>query len=697
MLRFFRRSAAEPVVATGGAAELFRALTARIGTPQRATSVLARVEAFERLPPERQARELPALYLLCEQYLVEMDSNAVDRNALRTQVRQQYAPLLESPGFAIVFQPAPVQEIFLCRFMLERILHRAGDTLGTAQGHSLGALLSWLDTLPESATAPVPLLGEPVLPGEPGEWVQLLCRVSDGLYQHLCDALGAHGAARLFSAGYDAVLEMYSNLESFPVVVGMLPDALVDEEKITLLSQRQVRRVVLDRVDRLQRVNEQLMHQNEELTLMEEMLRAARDELELRVAERTAELQSANESLLREINDRKALEVQLAQSQKMEAVGRLAGGVAHDFNNLLTAIKGHLEFLLEDLPAGSESRADAEGIGDAADRAASLTRQLLAFSRRQVLQPRVIDLNQTVQEMEKMLRRVIGEDVDLSTRIEPALGHVQADPGQLSQVLLNLAVNARDAMPRGGQLTIETANVELDDEYARGKVHVESGRYVMLAVSDTGVGMDAETQARIFEPFFTTKEQGKGTGLGLSTVYGIVEQSGGHVWVYSEPGHGTAFKVYLPRVDAPVSLDTALIGAPATGRETVLLAEDDRAVRVLARRALEHAGYQVLEADGGEEALRIADAHAGTIHLLLSDVVMPGLGGRELAERLQGRRPGIAVLFMSGYTDDAILRHGMLAEGTPFLEKPFTPGGLCEKVRGVLDRDHELRMENVEC
>ncbi|HET7321654.1 MAG TPA: ATP-binding protein, partial [Longimicrobiaceae bacterium] len=672
--RLLRRSAPEPVHSGGGSAsELLHSLTEQLVSPQRAASVLARVAAFERLSPERQARELPALYLLCEQCLVEVDASPVDRAALRSHVCREYGSLLEDPYFAIVFRSAPEQESFLCRLLLERVLLRAADTLGTAQGQALSALLAWLAAGPEGARAPVPLLDEETVPDDPSEWVRLLGRLSEGLYRHLNGALGAHVAARLFEAGYQAVLDLYSNLESFPVVVGVLPDPLVDEEKITLLSQRQVRRVVLDRVDRLQRVNEQLMQQNEELVRMEEMLRAARDELELRVAERTEELQSANERLVREAAERKQLEEQLVQSQKMEAVGRLAGGVAHDFNNLLTAIKGHLEFLLEGLPAGSDAREDAEGIGDAADRAAQLTRQLLALSRRQVLQPRVLDLNQTVQEMEKMLHRVIGEDISLSSHTEPALGHVEADPGQLTQVLLNLVVNSRDAMPQGGQLTISTANVELDDEYVRGKVRVEPGGYVMLAVSDTGTGMDAETRARIFEPFFTTKEMGKGTGLGLSTVYGIVQQSGGHVWVYSEPGHGTTFKIYLPRVDAPLSTDAAPEAAMATGRETVLLAEDDPAVRVLARRGLEHAGYRVLEADGGEAALALAEEHDGPIHLLLSDVVMPGIGGRELAERLQERREGVAVLFMSGYTDDAILRHGMLNEGTPFLEKPFTP------------------------
>jgi PAS domain S-box-containing protein len=385
-------------------------------------------------------------------------------------------------------------------------------------------------------------------------------------------------------------------------------------------------------------------------------------------------------------------EEQLRQSQKMEAVGKLAGGVAHDFNNLLTAITGQCQLALRRCKQDNPLYRRLEVIDQAGERAASLTRQLLAFSRQQILQPKVLDLNRVVFEMNKMLQPLIGEDIDLFTKLMPDIGMVKADPGQLEQVLLNLAVNARDAMPRGGKLTIETAKVYLDDEYASRYVSVRPGWYVMLGVSDTGRGMDAQTQERIFEPFFTTKDIGKGTGLGLSTVYGIVKQSGGNVWVYSEVGQGTTFKVYLPCVEsrAEVPGPGTDRGMSPQGTETVLLVEDDELVRDMAKEILLESGYQVLEAKHGPEALGVAEKYHGPIHLMLSDVVMPQMSGRELAERLALLRAEMKVLYMSGYTDDAIVHHGVLDEETAFIEKPFTPDGLARKVRAALNAMVEL-------
>jgi PAS domain S-box-containing protein len=403
---------------------------------------------------------------------------------------------------------------------------------------------------------------------------------------------------------------------------------------------------------------------------------------QLTFAGRSAEL-----TLVNDITERKQLEEQLRQAQKMEAVGRLAGGVAHDFNNLLTVINGYSDLTLKRLPAEDPLRRNVEEVKRAGEHAANLTRQLLAFSRKQVLQPMIINLNEAVRETEKLLRRLIGEDVELRAALEPGLGSVKADPGQIEQVLMNLAVNARDAMPRGGKLTIGTENVYLDEEYAARHVSVAPGRYVMLAVSDTGTGMDEQTQARIFEPFFTTKEQGKGTGLGLSTVYGIVKQSGGHVWVYSEVGRGTTFKVYLPRADEGAREDRETAG-PAEGlggTETILLAEDDELVRTMIRAILSDLGYKVLTAANGTGALSICERTEGAaIHLLLTDVVMPGMSGRELAAHLARLRPEMRVLFMSGYTDDAIVHHGVLDEGVNFIQKPFAPDALARKVREVL-------------
>ncbi len=389
----------------------------------------------------------------------------------------------------------------------------------------------------------------------------------------------------------------------------------------------------------------------------------------------------------RDVTERLGLEQQLRQAQKMEAVGRLAGGIAHDFNNILTAITGHADLLLEDLGHHDPRRADVDEIRRSAERAAGLTRQLLAFSRQQVLQPKVVDVNALVLDMDKLLRRLIGEDVELATALDPTLGRVTADPGQLEQVIVNLAVNARDAMPQGGKLTLETRNIDLDSSYTLEHSLVKPGPYVQLTVSDSGIGMDEETQAHAFEPFFTTKPRGQGTGLGLAMVYGTVKQSGGFIWVYSEPGHGATFKIYLPRVDAPVESATppAPVERPPRGSETVLLAEDEPAVRAIAQQVLERQGYTVLAAPSGADALALAAQHGVTIHLLLTDVVMPGMSGRDLADRLTAQRPGIRVLYISGYTDNAIVRHGMLEPGLAYLQKPFRPDALVRKVREVLD------------
>jgi PAS domain S-box-containing protein len=391
-----------------------------------------------------------------------------------------------------------------------------------------------------------------------------------------------------------------------------------------------------------------------------------------------------------DVTERRALEQQLRQSQKMEAIGRLAGGIAHDFNNLLMVISGYSEFLLERLGPDQTLRGPAKEIATAAERATSLTRQLLAFSRKQMLTPKVLDLNAVVTENLKMLTRLIGEDIDLVMIPGPELGAVKADPGQVEQVILNLAVNARDAMPQGGRLTIETANVTLDEAYARVHSPVQPGEYTMLAITDTGVGMDSDTQSHIFEPFFTTKGP-KGTGLGLSTVYGIVKQSGGYIWVYSEPGKGTSFKIYMPHVTAEevaaVEQPAAVVSAPVeTPRETILVVEDEVNLRRLTRQFLENQGYDVVEAADGAAAVQICVAHQGTIHLLLTDVIMPGMNGRELAQRVSEIRPNMKVLYMSGYTENAIGHNGTLDAGITLLQKPFTLQALKAKVREVLDQ-----------
>jgi two-component system, cell cycle sensor histidine kinase and response regulator CckA len=383
----------------------------------------------------------------------------------------------------------------------------------------------------------------------------------------------------------------------------------------------------------------------------------------------------------------KAVETRLTQSAKLEAVGRLAGGVAHDFNNLLGVIMGYADLMLKRMPAEEPLRRNVQEIQKAAERASALTKQLLAFSRRQILQPRVLDLNQSISEVESMLQRVIGEDIALVTVLRD-VGHVKADPGQIQQVLMNLVVNARDAMPRGGRLTIETASVDLEDVYAREHVGVTPGPFVMMAVSDTGVGMDQEVQAHIFEPFFSTKGPEKGTGLGLATVYGIVKQSGGNVWVYSEPGRGATFKVYLPRVEeaSPRAGSPPLRPVSSLGTETVLLVEDDEKVREVIALALKDAGYRVLEARSGEQALLQGEPQTDPVHLLVTDLVMPGMSGRELAERWQATHPETRTLFMSGYTDGTVQHQAGLPPGAAFIQKPFAPSTLARKVREVLER-----------
>jgi len=384
--------------------------------------------------------------------------------------------------------------------------------------------------------------------------------------------------------------------------------------------------------------------------------------------------------------ERRSLEEQLRQSQKMEAVGRLAGGVAHDFNNLLTIIVGYCQLMLGSPEIDEEQRSKVEEIKKAGDRAALLTRQLLAFSRKQVLTPQVLDLNTVIGNLQKMIERLIGEDIELETIRHPQLDLVKADPGQVEQIIMNLAVNARDAMPEGGKLTIETANVEFDELYAHSHLPSLPGHYVMIAVSDTGTGMDRETQKHIFEPFFTTKELGKGTGLGLATVYGIVKQSGGFIWVYSEPGMGSTFKIYLPRVQEEEQSPASgkLEPDQLRGSETILIAEDEDSLRLLMRGILQRHGYKVLEATNGKDALCISERYEGPIHLLLADVVMPQMSGRELAHRITAARPELRVLYISGYTDNAIIHHGVLDPNTAFLQKPFSPDALAKKIRLVL-------------
>jgi signal transduction histidine kinase len=425
---------------------------------------------------------------------------------------------------------------------------------------------------------------------------------------------------------------------------------------------------------------------NNRLFLNNKELQDLNARLEQRVAERTAELETANRRLREQIVEREKTEEGLRQFQRLEAVGRLAGGVAHDFNNLLGVILGQSEILL-DRSLEDASIRGIEMIRKAAERGASLTRQLLAFSRQQVLESRIVDLNAVVTDLHSLLQRLIGEDIELVFRTDPKLGRVKADPGQLEQVIMNLAINARDAMPQGGKLTIATENAELDETYVDRHSMVQPGPYVVLVVSDNGCGMDAEILSHMFEPFFTTKELGKGTGLGLATVYGIVKQSGGYVWAYSEPGQGTSFKIYLPRVEAPADtpIPAEATGKPVRGSETILIVEDDDSLRELTGEFLQSSGYTVIEARRPDEALRISEQREGPIDFLLTDVIMPGMNGRQLAAQLASSRPKMKVLYISGYTDDAIMQHGLLEEGIAFLQKPYTRYALTRKVRDVLD------------
>jgi PAS domain S-box-containing protein len=404
----------------------------------------------------------------------------------------------------------------------------------------------------------------------------------------------------------------------------------------------------------------------------------------------------ANDYMLstsRDITERRSLERQLLQSQKMEAIGRLAGGVAHDFNNLLGVILGQTELLEAEFENNPAVHRRAEAIEQAGRRAAELTKQLLAFSRQQFIEPRVVDANAIVRDIEKLLKKLLGEDVELTIHLQPNAGNIKIDPSQLEQILMNLSVNARDAMPGGGKLILETACVELDETYARQHLGAKAGDFLMLVVSDTGTGMDSQTMARIFEPFFTTKVEGRGTGLGLSTVYGVVKQNNGYIMTYSEVGHGTTFRIYFPRVrESPELRDKRPHQAEfAKGSETILIVENEEALRELARELLEANGYKVIEAERGENALRLVEGSQTPIDLLLTDVVMPGMGGKQLAKRLLERRPGLRVLYMSGYTDDVINNRGVLPDNTLLLPKPFTRAVLLRKVREALSTKISLR------
>ncbi len=461
---------------------------------------------------------------------------------------------------------------------------------------------------------------------------------------------------------------------------------LLREREISDASLAQERRAddlhQVQQEERRQETNERLLKERDATDVAVDTLAETQSSLE-RNQDTSLTERTRAEKVLRET------ERQLRQAQKMEAIGMLAGGVAHDFNNLLSVVLSYAELLLDDLTPGAivraEMRADVMEIRKAGTRAAELTRQLLIFSRQQVIEPKVVDLNEVLSGVENMLKRILGADVELVWRPTAALGRVRVDPGGMEQVIMNLVVNARDAMPTGGKLTMETTNVVLDAAHAREHLGVEPGPHVVLAVTDTGCGMDSETQARIFEPFFTTKDKSKGTGLGLSTVFGIMKQNGGSVWVQSEPGKGTTFELYLPRVDAPID-SVRVPEAPPTllGSETILLVEDDDQVRAVAGAILRKSGYDVIEAGNAQEAVSNSASHRGVIHLLISDVVMPQVSGPALAERLAKTRPHMKVLCMSGYTDDSNLRHGVLSAQLAYLQKPITPESLTTKVREVL-------------
>ena len=505
--------------------------------------------------------------------------------------------------------------------------------------------------------------------------------VAFGAFILACGTTHLLGAVTVWHPVYrlDGVVKAVTALASISTVLILIP---LMPALISLPSPTQ-----------LKRINTTLAMEIEERRAAEAEVRRINEELEQRVASRTADYKQAADSLAKALDDlrgemrrREDLEQQLLQAQKMEAVGRLAGGVAHDFNNLLTVILGYNEMLREQMKEDPVALDYVHEVREASERASSLTNQLLAFSRRQVTMPRIVDLNELVRNIDKMLRRIIGEDIRLDIRVDPALPAVNVDPSHIDQVIMNLAVNSRDAMPGGGTLTIETAHVDLTEQYAASHIDLGPGSYARLTVSDTGSGMDAATRVRIFEPFFTTKEKGKGTGLGLSIVYGIVKQNGGEILVYSEPGQGTAFKIYLPAAQGaapalPAATADAAAG-PATG--TILLVEDEEQVRNLTRAMLMWQGYRVLDFAAPADALRHVREQSEAVDLLLTDIVMPNMSGLELVREVKTSLPGIKVLFMSGYTDTTVTGQGMLPPDAPFLQKPFTAASLLDKVRETL-------------
>ena len=503
--------------------------------------------------------------------------------------------------------------------------------------------------------------------------------VAFGMFIFACGTSHLLSAVTVWDPVYrlEGIVKAATALASVATFAGLIP---MVPKLITLPSPSQ-----------LASVNRKLAREIEERRAAEGSVRRINEELESRVASRTASLERALEELRREMTRRQELETQLIQSQKMEAVGQLAGGVAHDFNNLLTVILGNDEMLLEYAKGDARAQDYGEEIRRAANRASALTQQLLAFSRRQPALPRVVDLNDVVSNLDKMLRRLIGEDIELQIHLGEGLPPVKVDPTQIDQIVMNMAVNSRDAMPRGGRLTIETANLELSENRAEGYLNLRSGRYAQINVRDTGVGMDATIQSRIFEPFFTTKEQGKGTGLGLSIVYGIVRQNGGEILVYSEPGRGTEFKIYLPAVSVPNVAVAAPAREPAPGpvHELVLLVEDEEQVRNLTRTMLTRRGYRVLDASSPEAALEIVRTCPETIDVVVTDIVMPQMNGLELAAALKAIRPELRFLFMSGYSDTGVIDQVLREPTIMFLQKPFTSDLLTAKIREVVERPAE--------